>query len=183
MRRSTWRWPPRWRRDSISATATDLTANETSEFSACITATNTAPVLDAGSNPDAGRHQRRRRGAGGCRGHAGVHPGRFRRRRRASSTTSPTPTRSRCWASRSPAPTRSNGAWWISTDNGASWSALGAVSRRVGARCWRPTAARASTSSPTPTTTARRRAPSPSAPGTAPAAATAAAPTPPPTAA
>src|SRR6185295_12611706 len=37
--------------DSISATATDLTTHETSEFSACITATNSAPVLDAGSSP------------------------------------------------------------------------------------------------------------------------------------
>ena len=37
--------------ESIGATATDLTSNETSEFSACITATNDAPVLDAGPNP------------------------------------------------------------------------------------------------------------------------------------
>ena len=41
--------------------------------------------------------------------------------------TSPTWTAGRCWASPSRRPTRRNGTWYYSTDNGTNWNALGAV--------------------------------------------------------
>jgi parallel beta-helix repeat protein len=113
--------------DSISATATDLTTHETSEFSACITATNSAPVLDAGSSPtlvtineDAGAPV----GAVGTLVSSlvdfAVPAGQLDNVTDADSVA--------LLGIAVTGADTSHGAWWISTDNGTSWSALGSVS-------------------------------------------------------
>ncbi|EMI15641.1 Laminin G, subdomain protein 2 domain protein [Rhodopirellula maiorica SM1] len=113
--------------ETVSATATDLTTNDTSEFAANITATNVAPVLDSGQSPVLTAQNE----------DSGVPSG-------AVGTlisslvdfASPTGqvdnvTDSDLGAALGIAITAADttyGSWYYSTDGGSSWNSLGAVS-------------------------------------------------------
>jgi VCBS repeat-containing protein/parallel beta-helix repeat protein len=112
--------------ETISATATDLTLNETSEFSANVVATNSAPVLDASKSPVLGAINE---DAGAPVGAVGtlvsnlvdfsVPAGQVDNVSDANTVAylgiAVTGTDS------------SNGSWWYSTNGGTTWNVLGAV--------------------------------------------------------
>ena len=113
--------------ESVSATATDLTANETSELSAGISATNSAPVLDASGSPTLATINEDAAAPVGAVGTLVSSLVDFASPAGEVDNVTDADTIALLGIAITGADT-SNGAWWISTDNGTSWSALGAVS-------------------------------------------------------
>ncbi|HET7525450.1 MAG TPA: cadherin-like domain-containing protein [Burkholderiaceae bacterium] len=111
----------------ISATATDSVLQETSEFSACVVATNTAPTLDGSKSPALVAQNE---DSGAPSGAVGTLVSSLvdyaTPAGQVDNVTDPDPVPLLGIAITGA--DASNGAWWYSSDNGASWNALGAVS-------------------------------------------------------
>ncbi|GAA4443733.1 VCBS domain-containing protein [Novipirellula rosea] len=111
----------------VSATATDLTTNETSEFAANIVATNSAPVLDSGQSPVLTAQNE---DSGPPSGSVGTLISSLVDFASPSGQVDNV-TDSNLGAALGIAITAANttnGSWYYSTNGGSSWSALGAVS-------------------------------------------------------
>uniref|UniRef100_UPI0035644A97 DUF4347 domain-containing protein n=1 Tax=Novipirellula sp. TaxID=2795430 RepID=UPI0035644A97 len=113
--------------ETVSATATDLTTNETSEFAANIVATNNAPVLDNGQTPVMTAQNEDSGTPSGAVGTLISSLVDFA----SPSGQVDNVTDSNFGAALGIAITAANttnGSWYYSTDGGSSWSALGTVS-------------------------------------------------------
>ena len=113
--------------ESVSATATDLTTSETSELSAGISATNSAPVLDAGGSPTLATITEDAAAPVGAVGTLVSSLVDFAAPAGEVDNVTDADTIALLGIAITGADT-SNGTWWISTNNGTNWSALGAVS-------------------------------------------------------
>ncbi|QEG40277.1 DUF4347 domain-containing protein [Roseimaritima ulvae] len=113
--------------EQISATATDLTTNETSEFGLNVTATNSAPVLDATQSPVLDSQTEDDGAPSGAVGTLVSSLVDFASPAgQVDNVTDSNPTPSLGIAIT--AANTTNGTWYYSTDAGSNWNALGAVS-------------------------------------------------------